>query len=74
MLLVEDVIKKELSRQGKNVSWLAKQMNCNRVMLYRIFTRNSIDTSQLLLICKIMHYNFFDSFQKEAEQFTKKDK
>ncbi len=61
------IIKLELERQERSVSWFARKLSCNRANVYNIFQRNSIDTELLLRISKILKYNFFKALCEEAE-------
>ena len=45
------IIKKELARQGRTVTWLAAQLNCSRQNVYGIFENKWIYTDTLWKIC-----------------------
>lgn len=49
------------------VSWFARELNCDRTNVYDIFSRNSIDTSLLMRICRILDYNFFEVLSQNFE-------
>lgn len=66
MVNIGQNIKEELERQERTVSWLARKLNCTRAAVYRIFEKNSIDTSLLLSISRILHRNFFLELSEEA--------
>jgi hypothetical protein len=57
---IGNLIRSKLKENGQTVSWLAKQVYCNRSSLYRIFKQTSIDTGLLMRISNALHYNFFD--------------
>ena len=59
-------IHEELKRQGRTVSWLAKQLCMERTSLYHTFRQNSIDTEYLLRISYFLGHNFL---QDEADVF-----
>lgn len=59
MINIGQRIKEELDRQERSVTWLAQKLNCTRASVYRILAKNSIDTSLLLSISIILHYDFF---------------
>ena len=40
------------------VSWLARELSCDRTNVYDIFTRKSIDTLLLYRLSRILNYNF----------------
>ena len=51
-------IHEELKRQGRSVTWLAKQLCMERSGLYYTFHQNSIDMELLLRISCIINHNF----------------
>ena len=51
-------IREELRRQGRTVSWLARQLCMERTSLYYIFRQNSIDVELLLRISFLLNHNF----------------
>lgn len=72
---IGNLIKAELARQGRSITWLANQLNCSRQNAYKIFRRKWIYTDLLLRICVILDYDFFkhfsDWFEKKDEPVTK---
>ena len=56
------LIKAELARQGRSITWLAKQLGCSRQNAYKILNRKWIYTDLLLKICDILDYDFFKCF------------
>ncbi|MBR5435134.1 MAG: helix-turn-helix transcriptional regulator [Bacteroidales bacterium] len=56
---IGNIIKQELQRQGRSITWLASQINCSRENLYKIFRRSWIHTDMLLRICDALNYDFF---------------
>ena len=53
------LIQEELARQGRTVTWLAKQLHCSRQNVYGIFANPWIYTDTLLKISKILVVDFF---------------
>ena len=53
------IIETELKRQGKTVSWLARELGTNRMACYRIFGKKSIDTEVLRSASIILKHDFF---------------
>ena len=51
-------IHEELKRQGRTVTWLAKQLCMERTSLYYTFRQNSIDLELLLRISAFTEHNF----------------
>lgn len=56
-------IERELRKQGRSVSWFAKQICCERTNVYSIFKRTSIDTELLLRISTVLSYDFFEEYR-----------
>ena len=56
------IIQEELRAQGRSVTWLAKQLNLDRRVCYRIFDCYSIDTHLLFRISGLLGRNFFEEF------------
>ena len=61
------LIKEELHRQGRSITWLAEQLGCSRQNAYKIFNRKWIYTDLLLKICDILDYDFFKCFSEWRE-------
>ena len=45
---IGDMIKDELRRQGRTITWLSTQVNCTMENLYKVFRRPWIYTDLLL--------------------------
>jgi hypothetical protein len=52
------LIRAELRNQGREVTWLARKLCCDRTNVYKIFSRQSIDTDLLFRISEVLNYNF----------------
>lgn len=52
------LIKEEMERQERTVTWFAKKLNCHRVNVYDIFSRENIDIQLLIRISRILNKNF----------------
>ena len=53
------MIKEELERQERTVSWLSRKLNCDRSNIYRLFQKHSIDTALLQRLSVILGRDFF---------------
>ena len=53
------LIKAELTRQGRSITWLANQVGYTRENLYKIMRREWIYTDLLFKICDALDYDFF---------------
>ncbi len=56
------LIKEELARQGRSVTWFAAQLKCSRQNVYGIFDNPWIYTDTLWKICEIMDFDFFELY------------
>ena len=62
---IGNLIKEELERQERTVSWFARKLCCDRSNIYKLFKRSTIDTELLLRVSKILNYDFFELYKKE---------
>lgn len=53
------LIRQELEKQQRTVTWLAKQINVDRTVCYDIFKRRYINIEQLESLSKVLKHNFF---------------
>lgn len=63
-LHIGKLIKAELARQGRSITWLAEQLNYSRQYVYKIFSRKWINTDLLLKISDILDYDFFKCYSE----------
>lgn len=62
---IGELIKEELEKQERSVSWLARKLSCDRSNIYRLFQKESIDTTLLLRISVILKRNFFNELSEQ---------
>lgn len=65
MVSIGELIKEELQRQERTVSWLARKLSCDRSNIYRLFQKHSIDTALLQRISLILNKDFFAELSKD---------
>lgn len=65
------IIREELERQRRTVTWLAETINCERSNCYYIFNRKYIDLEMLERICKALHHNFFKHLSDNMDSVLK---
>ncbi len=58
-LHIGKLIKGELERQGRSITWLAKQIGCTRSNLYKLFRNPWINTQILFKISSALDRDFF---------------
>lgn len=56
---IGQLIKDELNAQERSVSWFARKLCIDRSNIYRLFQKNSIDTSLLTRISLVLNKDFF---------------
>ena len=66
-------IKDELRRQGRGVTWFARQLHCDRTNVYNIFKREGIDTILLQRIGAVLNRNFFFLYCQETGNGAEND-
>ncbi len=65
MVHIGELIKQTLKQRRKSVVWFAGELSCSRTNVYKIFSKKSIDTNDLLRISRILGYDFFQLYSKE---------
>jgi len=68
MIHIGKEIEKELREQERTVSWFAKKLCCDRSNIYKIFKKESIDTSLLQKISEILNRNFFSLYTSASDK------
>ena len=61
------LIKQELERQERSVSWLARKLSCDRTKVYRLLQKHCIDTYDLLRISILLSHDFFADLSEELK-------
>ncbi|MDR2963097.1 MAG: hypothetical protein LBU90_05655 [Bacteroidales bacterium] len=61
-------IKNHLKESGQSVTWLARQLNCERTKIYRLFRTPYIDTDILFTVSKILKYDFFVQYSRRLSE------
>jgi hypothetical protein len=62
-----------MKSEGRSASWLAKQLNCSRINIYKIYEKPSIDTDMLNHICLALNFDFF-KYYSDSIQANKKNR
>lgn len=65
------LIRQELKRQKRSVTWLADSINCDRTNCYLIFDKQYIDIDLLKRISKVLKHNFFNELAAYMENVVK---
>lgn len=65
---IGDIIKDELRRQGRTITWLSSQVNCTRENLYKVFRRPWIYTDLLFEISRALNHDFFKLYSELYEK------
>ena len=68
---IDILIKEELEKQERSITWFARKLSCDRSNIYRLFQKESIDTNLLVRISILLGKDFFSDlsdYVKEKEQ------
>ncbi len=65
------LIRKELEKQQRTVTWLAKQINVDRSNIYDIFDRRFVNIEILTHISRALGRNFFKDLADYMESVVK---
>lgn len=65
------LIKEELLRQERGITWFARKLACDRSNIYRLFEKESIDTGLLLRISLVLQRDFFHEYTQHFEERCK---
>jgi hypothetical protein len=64
-------IKEVMKEQGRKTIWLAKKIPCSCNNIYDIYSKKSINTELLEILCDKLSFNFFQWY---ADEWKKKEK
>ena len=65
---IGSLIKMELVKQERSISWLARKLSCDRTRVYRILQKHSIDTYDLARISILLSHDFFADLSEELKK------
>lgn len=65
---IGDLIKEELEKQERSVSWFARKLSCDRSNVYRLFQKESIDTTLLFRISLLLKRDFFSYLSERVKE------
>lgn len=74
MLSLGILIRKTLKDQGRTVTWFAKKLCCTRPNVYKLFSKDDIDTELLRRICIILNRDFFSCLSHDFKKDLKENK
>ena len=64
---IGSLIKQELEKLERSISWLARKLSCNRTRVYRILQKHSIDTYDLARISVLLSHDFFADLSEDLK-------
>lgn len=62
------LIKEELEKQERSISWFARKLSCDRSNVYRLFQKDSIDTTLLVRVSVLLRHDFFLDFSESLKK------
>lgn len=63
---IGQMIHEELRKQGRTVTWFAKEIYCEKSNIYKLFRRESIELAQLMKISVVLNHNFLKDCYEES--------
>ena len=63
-----DLIKEELEKQERSISWFARKLSCDRSNVYRLFQKESIDTTLLFRVSLLLKRDFFSYLSERLKE------
>lgn len=64
---IGEMIRRECLRQQRGATWLAARLYCNRVNVYKIYSKASIDTDLLYRISIALDHDFFADISRDIK-------
>ena len=64
-------IKQVLKEKHKPVTWLAKEIHCERTNIYNVFSRKDISTGLLQRLSIVLEHDFFKELSQETFPHSK---
>ncbi len=61
---IGELIREQLKAEGRSVTWFARKLSCSRANVYKIFSKEYIDTELLSRISRILNHDFFQYFSE----------
>ena len=65
---IGDLIKEELEKQERSISWFARKLSCDRSNVYRLFQTESIDTTLLFRVSLLLKRDFFSYLSERLKE------
>lgn len=62
------LIKEELERQERSISWFARKLSCDRSNVYRLFQKENVDTGLLTRISLLLNHDFFADLSEKIKE------
>ncbi len=73
MEAIGTLIREELERQERSVTWFARKLGCDRSNVYRLFQKHSVDTALLSRISVILARDFFAELSENLPAETRRE-
>lgn len=68
---IGSIIREELERQERSVTWFARKIGCDRSNVYRLFQKHSVDTALLSRISVVLGRDFFVELSENLPAATR---
>jgi plasmid maintenance system antidote protein VapI len=68
MINMGKIIEEKLVEEDRKPGWLARQMGRSRSYVERLLEKSTIDTGDLIIISKVLKFNFFTYYSTYIEE------
>ena len=65
---IGEIIQEQLKAEGRSVTWFAHKLSCSRANVYKIFSKEYIDTELPCRISRILNHDFFQYFSDSLKE------
>lgn len=62
---IGELIKNEIEKQERTITWFAQKVGLDRSNVYRLFKKHSVDTALLMRISIVLDFDFFYVLSEE---------
>ena len=63
-----NMIREVVEEQGRNVSWLARNLHCHRSNVYKIFEKADLSSDIIFRVSQILQHDFFADLSEMLKQ------
>lgn len=72
-LFIGKLIQQKVDEKGFTYAEFARRINCSRTSLYYLFNSRNIDVERLMLVCKVLDYDFIADIYYDGADETRNE-